>query len=320
VDVSTSAASGRDPVRAAQAAEALGFDFVSASDHLHGVSPTYETWTMLAWIAASTSRIGVLTRVLGLPYRNPAVLAKMAETFDRLSEGRLILGLGAGASDGEFRGFGLDVRPPRDKVDGLAEAIHIIRGVWTQPSFTFTGRLYRTDAAELTPKPDHRIPIWLGTFGNRALDVTGRLADGWIPSLGYAAPEQLQVMRGRTLAAAQAAGRDPAEVTCALNLQIRLQDQPGTDPAVVCGPPQAVTGRLLELAAMGFNALNLIVTGSGGDQLERIARDVIPAVRSALSQQDRADVDLNVEPVRHPADGTLFPPRPGQPGGHAEGR
>jgi alkanesulfonate monooxygenase SsuD/methylene tetrahydromethanopterin reductase-like flavin-dependent oxidoreductase (luciferase family) len=109
LNVSTSVACGRDPVRDAQTAEALGFDFVSASDHLHGVSPTYETWTMLAWIAASTTRIGVATRVLGLPYRNPAVLAKMAETFDRLSGGRLILGL-AGASDEEFRGFGLGVR------------------------------------------------------------------------------------------------------------------------------------------------------------------------------------------------------------------
>jgi alkanesulfonate monooxygenase SsuD/methylene tetrahydromethanopterin reductase-like flavin-dependent oxidoreductase (luciferase family) len=282
LNVSTSAASGRDPVRDAQTAETLGFDFVSASDHLHGASPTYETWTMLSWIAAATSRIGVATRVLGLPYRNPAVLAKMAETFDRLSGGRLILGLGAGAADEEFRGFGLDVRPPRDKVDGLAEAIRIIRGVWTQPSFTFGGRLYRTEAAELTPKPERRIPIWLGTFGNRALDVTGRLADGWIPSLGHASPEQVQVMRARMLAAARAAGRDPAEITCAYNLQVRLEDRPGSDPGMVSGPTAAVAERLLEFAGMGFSTLNLITAGPGEDeQLERIAREVIPAVRSA---------------------------------------
>jgi alkanesulfonate monooxygenase SsuD/methylene tetrahydromethanopterin reductase-like flavin-dependent oxidoreductase (luciferase family) len=58
------------------------------------------------------------------------------------------------------------VRSPRDKVDGLAEAIRILRGVWSQPSFTFQGRLYRTDAAELEPKPDHPIPIWLGTYAS----------------------------------------------------------------------------------------------------------------------------------------------------------
>jgi len=191
--------------------------------------------------------------------------------------------LGAGASDDEFRAFGLGVRPPRDKVDGLAEAVRIIRGVWTQASFTFGGRLYQTDAAELTPKPDRRIPIWLGTFGNRALDVTGRLADGWIPSLGHVSLEQVKVMRGRMLRAAHAGGRDPAEITCALNLQIRLEDRPGTDPEKVSGPPDAVAERLLEFAGMGFSALNLITAGPGEDkQRERIAREVIPAVRSAI--------------------------------------
>jgi alkanesulfonate monooxygenase SsuD/methylene tetrahydromethanopterin reductase-like flavin-dependent oxidoreductase (luciferase family) len=167
-------------------------------------------------------------------------------------------------------------------VDGLEEAIRIIRGVWTQPSFTFDGRLYRTDAAELTPKPDRQIPIWLGTLGNRALDVTGRLADGWIPSLGHVSPEQVQVMRGRMLAAARAAGRDPAEITCAYNLQIRLEDRPGSHPEMVSGPPDAVAERLLEFAGMGFRTLNLIIAGPGDDeQLQRIAREVIPAVRSA---------------------------------------
>src|SRR6266487_5857669 len=85
------------------------------------------------------------------------------------------------ASDDEFRGFGLGVRSPREKVDGLEEAVRVIRGMWTTPGFTFEGRLYRTDGAQLEPRPDRRIPIWLGTFGDRALNVTGRLADGWIP-------------------------------------------------------------------------------------------------------------------------------------------
>jgi ABC-type multidrug transport system ATPase subunit len=80
----------------------------------------------------------------------------------------------------------------------------------------------------------------------------------------------------------RAAGRDPAEITCAYNLQIRLQSRPGSDPEVVSGPPDAVAERLLELARMGFSALNFIVAGPRDDeQTERIARDVIPAVRSA---------------------------------------
>jgi probable F420-dependent oxidoreductase len=280
--ISTSAAPGADPVADARRAEQLGFDFVSASDHLHGEQPTFEPWTMLSWIAAATSRVRVATRVLAVPYRQPAVVAKMAESLDRLSGGRLILGLGGGALDEEFRAFGLGVRSPRDKVDGLEEAVRVIRGLWSQPTFTFDGRLYRADGAELEPKPDHRIPIWLGTYGRRALALTGRLADGWIPSLGYAPPEQVTVMRERVLAAARQAGRDPGEITCAYNLEVRVDEHAGARPSVVSGPPDAVTERLLGLLELGFTALNLIPAGPGkDDQTERLARDVLPALRAA---------------------------------------
>ena len=115
--ISASPDPGIDPIDEARAAEDLGFDYVSVSDHLHGTTPTYEPWTLLTAVAARTSRIRVLSRVLAIPYRNPAVLAKMAETLDRLSGGRLILGLGGGYSDDEFRAFGLPVPTNRDKVD-----------------------------------------------------------------------------------------------------------------------------------------------------------------------------------------------------------
>src|SRR2546429_1134948 len=140
LNVSTSAEPGSDPVADARKAEALGFDFVSASDHLHGETPSLETWTMLSWIAAGTSRMRVATRVLGVPYRHPAVVAKMAETFDRLSGRRLILGLGAGASDEEFRALGLETRPPPDKGDGLEEAIRVIRRLWPERNPPVEGR------------------------------------------------------------------------------------------------------------------------------------------------------------------------------------
>jgi probable F420-dependent oxidoreductase len=281
LNVSTEARAGTDPAAAASKAEELGFDFVSASDHLHGGRPTYEPWTMLSWIAAATSRIRVATRVLAVPYRQPAVLAKMAETLDRLSGGRLILGLGGGAVDEEFRAFGLRVRSPRDKVDALAEAIRILRGVWSQPRFTFQGRLYRTDGAELEPKPDHPIPIWLGTYGRRALTLTGQLADGWIPSLGYAPPEQIPVLRERVLAAARAAGRDPGDLTCAYNLGVRIDERADPEPSLVAGAPDAVTERLRSFAALGFTAMNFIPVGPGQpEQIERLAREVLPVLRA----------------------------------------
>lgn len=283
LNVSTSAGPGTDPVDDARRAEKLGFDFISASDHLHGGSPTYEPWTMLSWIAASTSRIRVATRVLAVPHRHPSVMAKMAETFDRLAGGRLILGLGGGAVDDEFRALGLGVRSPGDKVDGLEEAIHITRGLWSTRGFTFDGRLYQTEGAEVVPKPQRHIPIWLGTYGKRALALTGRLADGWIPSLGYAPPERVRLMREHLLTAARQAGRQPEEITCVYNLEVRVDEGGDAGRFVVSGPSDVVAEQLAGFVEIGFNAFNFVPVGPDAtEQAERLAREVIPSVRRAL--------------------------------------
>jgi alkanesulfonate monooxygenase SsuD/methylene tetrahydromethanopterin reductase-like flavin-dependent oxidoreductase (luciferase family) len=281
LNVPTSAARGADPLRLAKEAEALGFDFVSANDHPCGTDPTHEVWTMLAWIAAGTSRIRVASRVLGVPYRPPAIVAKMAATLDRLSAGRLILGLGGGASDDEFRAFGLGVPSPREKIDGLEDAVRIIRGLWSQPDLTFEGRRYRTDRANLEPKPDHHIPIWLGTFGDRGLALVGRLADGWIPSLGFAPPDRARAMRERILAAAREVGRDPEQIACVYNLEIRIDEVPGVRSDVVSGSADAVIEQLGGFVRQGFTGMNFLPVGPGEDeQRERLAREVIPAVRA----------------------------------------
>jgi probable F420-dependent oxidoreductase len=278
LNVAIPATPDADPVGDAIRAEQLGFDFVSASDHLHGSSPTFEPWTLLTWIAASTSRLHVMTRVLGTPYRHPAVVAKMAATLDRISGGRLILGLGGGYSDEEFRAFGLGVPSPREKVDGLAEAIEIMRGLWSEPTFTYDGRRYRVEQAELEPKPTHRIPIWLGTYGNRALAVTGRLADGWIPSHGFVPPDQVPGMRERVLTAAREAGRNPDELTCVYNLEIRVGDGAADD--VVSGSPEAIAERLTGFASLGFTAMNFIPSGPNrAKQIEALGTEVLPLVR-----------------------------------------
>jgi alkanesulfonate monooxygenase SsuD/methylene tetrahydromethanopterin reductase-like flavin-dependent oxidoreductase (luciferase family) len=280
LNVPTSAEVGEDPLALAVTAEALGFDFVSSSDHPAGSEPTYETWTMLCWLAAVTSRVRVVTRVLGVPYRYPAMVAKMAETFDRLSSGRLILGLGGGSADAEHHAFGMGARTPKDKTDGLEEAVKIIRGLWSEPSFTFDGRLFQTYAAQLEPKPRGRIPIWLGTFAPRALSVTGRLADGWIPSLGYAPANQALVMRERVLQAARDAGRDPGEITCAYNIDVRLTRRVVDDPSIVAGPAPFVIERLNEFVDLGFTAFNFMLDGPEmQEQAERLALEVLPVLR-----------------------------------------
>jgi alkanesulfonate monooxygenase SsuD/methylene tetrahydromethanopterin reductase-like flavin-dependent oxidoreductase (luciferase family) len=282
LNISTSAATGVDPIALAVRAEQIGYDFVSSSDHPCGSSPSFETWTMLCFIAAATSRIRIATRVLGVPYRAPAMVAKMAESLDRLSGGRFVLGLGAGSADDEHRAFGLGVRSPKDKTDGLEEAVTIIRGLWSERSFTFGGRLYQVEQAELEPKPSHPIPLWLGTFAPRALAVTGRLADGWIPSLGYAPPAQVVALRRRVLEAAEAAGRDPAAITCAYNLEVRVDETRNADETVVAGPPEAIVERLHEFVGLGFTAFNFMLSGiDSGEQAEMVAAEVIPALRAA---------------------------------------
>lgn len=282
LNVSTSAARGADPVAVARHAEELGFDFVSANDHPGGTQPTNEVWTMLTWIVAHTSRIHVASRVLGVPYRSPAMVAKMAETLDRLSGGRLILGLGGGSSDEEFRAFGLGVPTPRQKIDGLEDALHIIRGLWSERDFTFEGHRYGTQRADLEPKPQRRIPLWLGTLGPRGLALTGRLADGWIPSLELAPPDRAARMRETILASARAAGRDGSEITCVYNLDVRVGEPDDPRPHVVSGSADAVAEQLLGFVKLGFTAMNLAPVGPGEEeQRERLAREVIPQVRAA---------------------------------------
>jgi alkanesulfonate monooxygenase SsuD/methylene tetrahydromethanopterin reductase-like flavin-dependent oxidoreductase (luciferase family) len=280
-NLSTSAAPGADPVGDARAAEAAGYDFVSASDHPSGTHPSFETWTLLAWIAAATTRITVASRVLGVPYRPPAMVAKMAESLDRLSGGRLILGLGAGSADDELRAFGLPVMPAGAKISGLADAVAVIRGLWREPAFTYHGPVHHTQSAPFEPKPARPIPIWLGTFGPRALTLTGQVADGWIPSLGYAPASQLPGMLTRVLDAAEAAGRRRGDVTCALNVQIRLGAQPGTDADLISGSAPQVTEQLLAFTTAGFTAFSFMPVGSRPrEQLARLAAEVIPAVRA----------------------------------------
>jgi alkanesulfonate monooxygenase SsuD/methylene tetrahydromethanopterin reductase-like flavin-dependent oxidoreductase (luciferase family) len=152
------------------------------ADHLHGADPTPEPWTALTWVAAVTERIGVMPNVLGLPYRAPAVTAEMAETLDRFSGGRLVLGLGTGGYDAEFSAFGLSERTAGQKVAALGEALKIIRGLWREPSLSYAGEHFHVRDARIEPKPAHPIPIWLGAYGPRSLRMTGALADGWVPS------------------------------------------------------------------------------------------------------------------------------------------
>lgn len=280
-------AADRLPVEAI-GAESLGFDLFCVADHLHGAHPTPEPWTALSWIAAVTERITVMPNVLGLPYRAPAVTAKMAETLDRLSGGRLVLGLGAGGYDAEFAAFGLAQRTAGQKVAALGEAVQIIRGLWQEPGFSFSGEHFAAAGARIEPRPAHPIPLWLGTYGPRALAMTGALADGWVPSLGRLDLNQAVAMRATVRASAEAAGRDPDQVTCAANLTVAFTadrttaSRDGRLPdGQLRGDARSIAGRLIGFGRAGFTFFNVALADAGARR--RFAAEVMPLVRAELA-------------------------------------
>lgn len=284
VTIIPSASPRSDPVGEAVLAERLGFDLVSVWDHPHGENPSFESWTLMTWMAARTTTIRVASNVLGLPFRLPALTAKMAESLDRLSGGRLILGLGAGADNAEFAGFGAPVRTPSEKVDALEEALAVVRGTWAEPEFSYEGEHYRNEGARLEPKPARSIPIWLGTYGPRALEVTGRLADGWIPSMPYAPPPVAARKREIVLRALEREGRDPSAFEWGYNCGARVGGAPTEDAdRRIGGEPDEVIERILELFDFGFTTLNFWLAGPREEQMERLGSDVLPEVRRIAS-------------------------------------
>jgi probable F420-dependent oxidoreductase len=274
-------------VATARHAESLGFDLFSLPDHLHTGQPTAEPWTALTWVAAATERIVVMPNVLGLPYRAPAVTAKMAETLDRLSGGRLVVGLGVGGYDAEFEAFGLAARTPGQKVSALGEALKVIRGLWNEPSFSFEGEHFHVHGARIEPKPAHPIPIWLGAYGPRSLHLTGTLADGWVPSLGRVGLDQVVAMRAVVLSSAEEAGRDPGEITCATNLVVAFGPNGSPSPPngwqQLSGDSQAIAERLNEIGRAGFTVFNVALADY--DARERFAVEVMPLVRAELARR-----------------------------------
>ena len=156
------------------------FTTVWIPDHFQfGDSLRPEAWTVLTYLAALFPRFRFGHLVLGQSFRNPALLAKMAATLQDLTGGRYILGIGAGWHEEEYRAYGYDYPSGGTRVEELAEAIEVIRAMWTESPATFHGKHYRIDGAYCVPRPDPPPPIMVGTNGPKALRVTARLADWW---------------------------------------------------------------------------------------------------------------------------------------------
>lgn len=296
VGISDRAAPGDDPVADAVTAEAFGYDFVSAFDHpVAGAAtaealgygpmaagrpvrtyPTYETQTLLTWIAARTTRIGIVPRVLAVPFRRPVLVAKTAESLQRLSHGRLILGLGAGYRDDEIRAAGAPAQSARARQDGLEDAIAITRAAWARSVVRYRGAVYSADDLDLEPKPVAPIPIWLGAQGPRGLALTGRVADGWIPFLRFARPDRIPAMLEQIRAASVAAGRPADAVRAVYSVPVRLDPRARSTAGLIAGSAADIVEQLQGFTELGFTGFDLMPRR---EQIPALAEDVVPALR-----------------------------------------
>jgi len=261
----------------AQVSERAGLDLVTFQDHPY--QPAFlDTWTLLSFAAARTSRVRLSANVLNLPLRPPAVVARGAASLDLLSGGRFELGLGAGAFWDAIEAMGgRRLRPP-EAVRALSEAIDIIRGIWQtgEPGMLrVDGDFYRVHGAKRGPAPAHGIGIWLGAYRPKMLALTGRKADGWLPSLGYLKPGDLA--RGNAVIdeAAHGAGRVPGDVRRLLNVGDEISR----------GGSAAGWAEQLAGLALG-DGISAFILGSDDPALiERFGQEVAPAVRELVAAE-----------------------------------
>jgi alkanesulfonate monooxygenase SsuD/methylene tetrahydromethanopterin reductase-like flavin-dependent oxidoreductase (luciferase family) len=264
----------------ARRVEGLGLDCIGVQDHPYQ-RRYVDTWALLASVAATTERVIVFPDVANLPLRSPALIAKAAATIDRLSGGRFELGLGAGAFWDAIAALGGPRRSPGEALDALAEAITVVRAIWSgERGLRFDGRHYRLDGAQGGPPPAHPIGIWLGAYGPRALRLTARVADGWVPSFrGERQP--IVDMTNRLDDAAADAGRDPRDLRRILNVGGAITD--AAAEGTFDGPPAHWADELTDLAlAHGFDTF--LLWAQGEDQLARFAGEVVPAVRTEVAR------------------------------------
>jgi alkanesulfonate monooxygenase SsuD/methylene tetrahydromethanopterin reductase-like flavin-dependent oxidoreductase (luciferase family) len=270
-------------VALARRSEALGYDLVTFQDHPY--QPAFlDTWTLLSWIAGQTERVRIAANVLNLPLRPPAVLARAAASLDLLSAGRLELALGAGAFWDGVAAMGGPRRTPGEAVEALGEAIDIIRRLWDVGDgapLRFAGDYYRIDGAQRGPMPAHDIPILVGAYKPRMLRLIGRKADGWLPSLGYLKPGELQAANKIIDEAAREAGRDPREIRRLLNISGRFSPSRG---GFLDGPSEQWVDELLPLA-LEDGVSTFILQSDDPSAMEQFALEVAPALRDAVSHE-----------------------------------
>ncbi len=270
------------------------FDSAWSIDHLQAdEADQLEGFTMLTYMAALHPQLKFGHTVLCQSFRNPALLAQMGATLQFLSGGRFILGLGAGWHQEEYRAYGYDFPPAHTRVEQLAEALQIIKLMWTEEQATFEGRHYHVSNAHCEPKPDPIPPIMVGAFKPKMLRLTAKYADWWnVSSTGV---EGYRRIAEEFESACAEVGRDPVTVlrswsggcACAPT-QVEAESfarglyaaDNAYDDFGFVGTPQQVIAQLRSFIDLGVEYFMLDCSGFPKlTTLELLITEVFPALR-----------------------------------------
>jgi alkanesulfonate monooxygenase SsuD/methylene tetrahydromethanopterin reductase-like flavin-dependent oxidoreductase (luciferase family) len=279
-------------VALARRADSAGWHAVYVCDHFmpHDPAgraldgPMLECWTVLTALAAHTEVVGLGSLVLGNTYRHPAVVANMAATFDQVSRGRLVLGVGAGWQANEHAAYGIGLPPLRDRVAAFDEACAVIRSLLDQQRSTMEGATYRLADAPCDPKPASRVPLLVGGAGRGVMTVAARHADVWH---AWAGPDEFAAKNAVMDGLCRDVGRRPGDLARASGGTVTVLPGPGGGhPAGeddVYGTAQQVLSQLRAFADAG--AEEFIVSDDAKvpaeqalDQIDVLTQAVLPGL------------------------------------------
>jgi len=278
-------ASELDAIRVAvAAADRSGLDLVGIQDHPYQWR-FLDTWMLMATLLAETERIRLFADVTNLPLRPPAMLAKQAATLDVLSGGRFELGLGAGNFWDAIAAMGGPRRTPGQAVAALEEAIAIIRQAWSgERSVHVEGTYYSAHGYHPGPHPAHAMEIWIGAYQPRMLRLIGRLADGWIPSLGMISITDIAEAQAAIDRAAAVAGREPSKIRRMLNVSGSIG--PGASGGAFSGRVEEWVELLSGwVTDVGLGTFILWPTNPDPGQIETFGEEVAPRVRAEVARR-----------------------------------
>lgn len=260
-------------------ADELGFDTAFVFDHFMPIysdpnGPCFEGWTLLAALATQTKRVKVGVLVTGNTYRNPAVLAKMAATVDHVSNGRLILGIGAGWFELEHTAYGIPFSTVRGRAQQLGEAVEVIKLLFTQQKSNFTGKHYQLKDAPFEPKPVQKPypPILIGGVGPKLIQpIVARHADVWNFFVRDGDPQEAKKLCAHFDEVCHKVGRDPTKVEKSVSLR----------PPQITGTKEEVRGRIQALVDVGVQHFVISLPPPYDRKLMRnFATEVMPTFRT----------------------------------------